>query len=192
MWGEYVEVRVFDSSSGTVKIEAVPAQVLVRPPYKIVERQALSTYSELVNEISYPVDNSHSNVELERGIKITKSIERQSRVDIEQSAKQSASSKVVVGVPHVSAEVAGQVEAACRSLLSESVTKTHSVEDTVNVRVPPRTVCNVTVRWMRIWERGEIILVHDSKIHLFEGQDSDELVVPYRESIDLIPDVRVT
>ena len=177
-------------------------EITVIPPYKIAGRRSLGTYSELVSEVPYQIDNSHSNVELDRGIKITKSVERQFKVDVEQSAKQSASGKFTASVPHVSVEFAGQVEAACRSLLSESVTKTHSVEDTVNVRVPPRTVCNLTIRWMRIWERGEIILVKNPELPvmpsgiikiLFEDPQElpEELIVPYHESIELVPNVVV-
>ena len=150
-------------------------------PFKIVGRRMLDTYKEPISEVPYQIDNSNKAVETTRGIKVTKSIERQSKVDVEQIAKQSTSGKFTASVPHVSVEVARQVEATCRSLLSESVTKTHSVEDTVSFRVPPRTVCYIKVRWMRIWERGEIILANNR----------EELTVPYHESTGLMFDVDV-
>src|SRR3954449_5012212 len=72
------------------------------------------------------------------------------------------------------------VENVERVLSAAATRAQHTVEDSVLVRVPPRAAVTIVVRWMQVWEHGELTFL--SRV--------ERLTVPYQESVGLTFDLQ--
>jgi hypothetical protein len=167
------------SSKGTASDVTTPTEI----PLDLLEfggQRETSRYSEPIGEDVGLLDNSRSDVEYVRTYRVNKSIERQFKIDQESTSKLATSASAGVKASVATASVALQAEKLYKETLSELHLERHIVEQTIEFKMPPRTSLEITLKWKRIWQRGEITL---------RSKSGDQYFIPYQETQGLDYDI---